>query len=150
MTNRYSLSVILVCLVFVSVSSAQKPTTQAKRGPAKTTSAASGQEMFLQYCASCHGTDGKGEGPAAGSLKNRPADLTTLTKTNGGDYPAQKVATILLGKYAVTPHGNAEMPVWGPVFRAISHGDEAEVQLRIKNLNDYLKSIQVYSLPRPR
>ena len=39
--------------------------------------AGAGRGLFLQYCTSCHGTDAKGAGPAAASLKvpSRPHDL---------------------------------------------------------------------------
>jgi copper transport protein len=35
-----------------------------------------GSALFAQNCAVCHGPDAKGDGPGAGSLKQRPADLT--------------------------------------------------------------------------
>ena len=56
------------------------------------TSATSGSEMFRAYCASCHGVDGKGAGPAAAHLKTRPTDLTRLTSANGGKYPELRVS----------------------------------------------------------
>ena len=42
----------------------------------------------------------------------------------------------------ITAHGSQEMPVWGPVFRSISGGHQAEVQLRINNLTEYVASLQ--------
>jgi len=144
MAARVSFYVVLLFLCIGTLSSAQDQKSQVKIAPAKPTSAASGQEMYASYCAACHGKDGKGSGPAASSLKTPPPDLTLLSKNNGGEYPAKKVMNILLGKTEVVSHGNREMPVWGPIFRAISNGHEAEVQLRVTNLNDYLKSIQVH------
>ena len=49
---------------------------------------ASGNQTFLQYCASCHGKGGKGDGPAAFVMKTPPPDLTTLAKRHEGKYPA--------------------------------------------------------------
>ncbi len=46
----------------------------------------SGQEMYKQFCAACHGADGKGDGPAASNLKTRPSDLTTLAKRHEGSF----------------------------------------------------------------
>jgi mono/diheme cytochrome c family protein len=123
-------------------SSAQENKTQLKKEPAKVTSAASGKEMFTSYCAACHGTDGKGNGPAAKALTAAPADLTVLAKRNGGKYPSDKVAAILRGQTNLMPHGDQEMPVWGPVFRQMSGGDEGQVTMRIANLNRYLESVQ--------
>ena len=46
--------------------------------------AGSGQLMYASYCASCHGTKGLGDGPAAPALKVLPTDLTSLSRKNGG------------------------------------------------------------------
>lgn len=35
-----------------------------------------GESIFETQCAACHGVDGQGTGPVAGSLAHRPADLT--------------------------------------------------------------------------
>jgi mono/diheme cytochrome c family protein len=40
------------------------------------TSISHGAELFPQHCASCHGENGKGHGPAAAGLPVPPADLT--------------------------------------------------------------------------
>jgi mono/diheme cytochrome c family protein len=37
-----------------------------------------GQAYYLRYCGSCHGIEGKGDGPVSRSLKVKPADLTQL------------------------------------------------------------------------
>src|SRR5579872_7071818 len=83
----------------------------------KSTSPASGEEMFKTYCAVCHGTDGKGGGPAASALKVPPADLTQLSKKNGGKFPALKVMSAIRGEGDLPAHGTKEMPVWGSLFR---------------------------------
>jgi mono/diheme cytochrome c family protein len=98
--------------------------------------------MYVNYCAACHGKDGKGDGPAAPALKVAPADLTVLAKKNAGKYPVMKVTTALTGQANLAAHGNMEMPVWGPIFWRMSGGHEAEVQQRIANLNKYIESIQ--------
>ncbi len=36
----------------------------------------SGKKIFTESCVTCHGTGGKGDGPAAASLKQKPADFT--------------------------------------------------------------------------
>ena len=119
---------------------AQNPTV--KKGPVGYTSAASGQEMYVNYCASCHGTDGKGHGPAATALNTLPTDLTSLTKRHGGKFPADYVQGVLLGKTELAAHGSADMPVWGPIFRKLGNGSTAEMQLRAVNLTRYIESMQ--------
>jgi cytochrome c553 len=120
----------------------QENTTSVKHTTAGMTSPSSGKEMFESYCASCHGKDAKGDGPAAGALKQQPADLTTLAKRNGGKFPADQVTTILRGQAKLVAHGDQDMPVWGPVFWRMSQGHEEIVQMRVANLTKYLESLQ--------
>ena len=132
---------VLFCLA-IALNYAQAQDTKVKHVPAPSTSAASGKQMFQAYCASCHGTDAKGNGPAAAALKTSPADLTTLSKKNGGKFPSDRVGSILRGQATVAAHGNQEMPVWGPILWHMSQGHEAEVQQRIANLTKYIESLQ--------
>jgi mono/diheme cytochrome c family protein len=143
MAMRYFACLATLAFASVTVAMAQEAKTEVKHGTAPATSPASGKEMFVSYCASCHGKDAKGDGPAATSLKSLPADLTGLAKRNGGKYPSDKVTSILRGQANLVPHGDQEMPVWGPVFWKMSGGHEEVVQQRIANLNRYLESLQV-------
>ncbi len=118
---------------------AQKP--RIKEVPAESTSAASGVAMYKEYCATCHGVDGKGGGPAAAAMKKTPTDLTQLSAKNGGKFPAYEVANTLESNEPVFAHGSKDMPVWGNIFRSMS-GGEATTRLRVSNLTDYLKSLQ--------
>jgi mono/diheme cytochrome c family protein len=123
--------------------SAQKPAVAVKHVPITKTSASSGKEMFVNYCAVCHGKDGKGNGPAAPALKVPPADLTTLAQRNGGKFDSAHVAAVISGKAATPAHGSQDMPVWGPLFSSISQGHTSEVQQRIANLVKYIETLQV-------
>ena len=40
-------------------------------------------------------------------------------------------------------HGSKEMPVWGPVFLTMGSHSLAQVQLQVRNLTNYLESIQI-------
>jgi mono/diheme cytochrome c family protein len=100
-----------------------------------------GVDLFHAYCAACHGTNGKGHGPAAVALKTAPADLTTLSKNNSGQFPTARVRKVIMGDDVLASHGSREMPVWGPIF----HQVEADVDrgnVRLENLTRYLESIQ--------
>ena len=137
------LTVVIAILVFAILAFAQdQPKAKIKHVPIKATSAASGEEMYKNYCASCHGADGKGNGPAASALKVPPPDLTTMAEKNGGKYPAMKVSSILHGEEALPAHGSKEMPIWGNLFWTMSGGHQAEVQQRVANLNKYVESLQ--------
>jgi mono/diheme cytochrome c family protein len=76
-----------------------------------------GKELFLKYCASCHGTEGKGNGPVSRDLKVRVPDLTVLKSKNKGIYPIDRVMSSIDGSRVVRAHGDRKMPVWGEVFR---------------------------------
>jgi mono/diheme cytochrome c family protein len=102
----------------------------------------SGQVMYRQFCAACHGADAKGNGPAASNLKTRPADLTTLAKRHDGKFPYDYVSTMLRFGPGVPAHGSSNMPTWGPIFSIIEKSNEKAVQERIKRLSAYLASLQ--------
>jgi mono/diheme cytochrome c family protein len=111
--------------------------------PIQSTSPVSGKDMYTAYCAVCHGTDGKGGGPAASALKTPPSDLTVLSKNNGGKYPVLRVTAAIDGDSALPAHGSKEMPVWGALFWNLSGRHESEVQQRVANLTHYVESLQV-------
>jgi len=136
-----SLCVALMLFGLLAVAQEQ-PTKTIKHVPVTATSPSSGLEMYKAYCATCHGTDGKGNGPAASALKVPPTDLTQLAKKNGGKYPDLKVAATIRGEGNIPAHGTAEMPVWGQLFWDMSHGHEGEVQQRVANLTKYVESLQ--------
>lgn len=144
MAKRISQGFVLgaITLAFCAVASyGQSQTKEVKKAPIGMTSASSGSEMFNSYCAPCHGKDAKGNGPAATALKNPPANLTQLAKKNNGKFPSDHVAEVLRSGVAGA-HGSTDMPVWGPLFAAVSGGDQSVVQMRIANLIHYLESLQ--------
>ncbi|MGA2131667.1 MAG: c-type cytochrome [Bryobacteraceae bacterium] len=100
-----------------------------------------GVDLYLRYCAVCHGRDAKGAGPAASALKTPPTDLTQLTRSHAGKFPVGGVRQLLGGGSSTPAHGSADMPMWGPVFRAMQP-DQSIAKLRVDNLLRYLESIQ--------
>jgi mono/diheme cytochrome c family protein len=134
--------IVLTCALAAQDQTQDQTKPVVKHVPVTATSPASGKEMFTSYCAVCHGTDGKGGGPAASALKTPPANLTQLSKNNGGKYPSMKVASIIRGTSEVAAHGSKDMPVWGPLFWNISKGHESEVQQRVANLTKYIETLQ--------
>ena len=109
--------------------------------------AKAGKPTYEQSCAVCHGLAGKGDGGAANILTVKPADLTQVSKKNGGEFPFWRVYRIIDGREeAIKGHGSREMPIWGTEFRATAGsgnpGAESAVRGRILELIYYLQSIQ--------
>jgi len=120
---------------------AQTAPPKIKPAPVAPTSAWSGKEMFTSFCASCHGLDGRGDGPAAPAMNRQPTDLTLLAKKNGGKYPAGKVIGILVDSNTFG-HGSKEMPVWGPLLFSASRDEAGEKELRARNIEEYIATLQ--------
>jgi mono/diheme cytochrome c family protein len=103
----------------------------------------SGSYAYRTYCASCHGADGKGEGPLAESLRFHPPDLTLIAKRNGGAYPAERVHRIVDGRRPLPGHGGPDMPIWGDAFKNPETGfDDVKVKEKIRSVVDHLRTLQ--------
>jgi len=131
--------VVLVLAVFAPVLTGAQ--TTAPPAPAFLGDSLIGKDSFEAYCASCHGSDGRGGGPVARALRGAPADLTSLTTRNRDVFPRDRVRATLTGAgRTVSAHGTTEMPIWGPLFRAFE--SDARVRVRIDNLVTYLETLQ--------
>jgi mono/diheme cytochrome c family protein len=137
---RYA--VLISALLFFILTAAAQDGRTVNQTQFPPTYIPSGQEMYKQFCAACHGADGKGDGPAASNLKTRPADLTTLAKRHDGKFPYDYVSTMLRFGPGVPAHGSSNMPTWGPIFSIIEKSNEKAVQERIRRLSAYLASLQ--------
>jgi hypothetical protein len=104
-----------------------------------------GKEMYRQYCASCHGIEGKGNGTVATQLKIKVADLTVIRKKNKGIFPLDSVMATIDGRRIVKGHGDREMPVWGEVFSTESEKKkytELTTLLKAKLIAEYVATLQ--------
>jgi mono/diheme cytochrome c family protein len=102
----------------------------------------SGQEMYVQYCAGCHGSSGQGQGPAARYCTVSPANLALLAKKNHGVFPAQHVSQVLHSGTGKRLQGQGYMPVWAPLLQTMN-GDKPETtEIRIANLTEYVRTLQ--------
>jgi hypothetical protein len=78
----------------------------------------------------------------AGALRQAPADLTEISKRNGGMFPAARVRRIIEGR-EIESHGDRDMPVWGDAFKTTREGRSQEgADARIASIVRYLESIQ--------
>jgi mono/diheme cytochrome c family protein len=107
-----------------------------------------GAELFGRFCASCHGSAARGDGPVASSLKVVVPDLTGLAGRHAGRFPEERVREIIDGRAVLPAHGSRLMPVWGYEFearageRADVASPRAEAQALIDRLVEYLRSLQ--------
>ena len=115
-----------------------------------------GKVEYLSSCASCHGADGRGDGPVASQLTTPPANLQMISKNRGGVFPSADIYKIIDGRETIRAHGTSDMPVWGSAYSAAvktmggggesglqSQQVEAAINGRILSLIYYLESIQV-------
>ncbi|HEY0682256.1 MAG TPA: cytochrome c [Steroidobacter sp.] len=105
----------------------------------------SGQELYVRFCASCHGVKGRGDGPVANSLKVEVPDLTLIARRAKGVYPRDRIERIIDGRHIIGAHGSRTMPVWGEDFSRLELGSpdaERATRLIIVRLADYVWLLQ--------
>jgi mono/diheme cytochrome c family protein len=104
-----------------------------------------GAELFVTYCASCHGVDALGDGPVAPALRAPLPDLTRIAERSGGVFPESSIAMKIDGRFDLPAHGSREMPVWGARLAdempGFATGDEV-ARGRVASLVEYLRSLQ--------
>lgn len=104
-----------------------------------------GQQLFQDRCASCHGIDATGNGPAASGMSPSPANLTEIGKRAGGEFPAARIVEVITYGGKIAAHGAGPMPVWGKIFSVEGgHGKigAAASRRNVLALKRYLESIQ--------
>lgn len=137
MLNRIFASAVILLLAASSAFANQSNKVTLEVGR---TASNSGQQMYTSYCAPCHGTDGRGNGPMASSLRTRPTDLTQLSRMNNGKFPDTHIVSIL---QFGSVHQTTSMPQWGPILAKMNVTNPQDRLLRISNLSRYLSAIQV-------
>lgn len=105
----------------------------------------SGEELFDRFCASCHGSQARGDGPVSRSLNVAVPDLTTIA-VRYGEFPALLIRDVIDGRGVdMRSHGTRAMPVWGYEFWVEEGGDvnaQRAVRDAINKLVDHLRSVQ--------
>ena len=129
-----TLALVVIVAVWPLLAAAQEEPGNAARGRAS----------FNLYCSSCHGKSAKGDGPVAATLKIAPTNLTQLSLSNGGKFPADQTYAYIDGRKAVPAHGPGDMPVWGLSFQDPGRDTDQEAMVRhkIKDLVAYIESVQ--------
>jgi len=129
LTLRWTFALTLLLFIFASTAGAADDAVSR------------GRDLYLEYCGSCHGLTGEGDGPVAHSLTTPPANLRLLSDRFGNPLPEDQVGRFIDGRAEVKAHGPRDMPVWGKRFYSQTH-DERAVRAMIRDLVAYLQSIQ--------
>lgn len=101
---------------------------------------------YMTLCVDCHGPQGKGDGPLAGGLEPRPADITRVAARNGGVFPKNWVMSHI---YGFTPgRSESPMPQFGDLLdgRTVLYdagdGIETPTPWRLVALMEYVEAMQ--------
>jgi mono/diheme cytochrome c family protein len=132
---------LLLCLAGNWRVSARQDTPPVRTPDQGTILPLDGAKIFRNYCVSCHGVNGNGDGPVAATLKTKVPQLTTLARRNHGAFPTARVRSIIAGDQGPAVHGSREMPIWGPIFHQIEN-DQDLGYIRLRNVTEYLNRIQ--------
>ena len=105
-----------------------------------------GKADYEQYCATCHGMGGKGDGDLTQLMTVKVPDLTQIAAGNDGVFPMLDVIHVIDGRTGVRAHGGP-MPVYGRVFssEAADHGTftaALAARGRVLSIAYYLESLQ--------
>jgi hypothetical protein len=104
-----------------------------------------GKQLYEQYCASCHGIGGQGDGPVAKSLTIEVPDLTRMAQRHGNFFDRDLVERVIDGRHVIGAHGSRTMPVWGEDLSKAERGNpdaERSTRVIITRLADHLWQLQ--------
>jgi len=141
--TRIHLGIAMMCGLLAATVAYSGPQTTGPATPSLVISSMAGQDLYQAYCSSCHGRQGRGDGPTAPALKTVVPDLSTIAKRSGGSFPTERmVAIVTHGEALASPaHGSGDMPIWGPLFRALDPND-TRARVRISAVVAYVESLQ--------
>jgi Cytochrome c len=134
--------IVGLCLSLTSAASARAADGEGTPG-------VSGESDFRMYCASCHGEEGRGDGPKSFGLSSGSPDLTQLSTRYGGTFPRERLLRVIDGRDPLSGHVEREMPLWGQWFKLEAEdglggaeGDEGTVTRRIGELIAFIETLQ--------
>ena len=112
--------------------------------------AMSGKDLYLRFCAACHGDAGRGDGPVSKSFAVETPDLTLIARRHGGQFPRERIERIIDGRFVIGAHGSRTMPVWGEDLSRLEIGNpdaERSTETIINRLTEYVQGLQRLAAP---
>ena len=133
----------VTAFVFIVTVTALGAATDVAERPMVLGTVSSGRTTFRQFCAPCHGPDGKGRGPIASSLLEAPTDLTQIRRRHNGVFPQGDFESMLLALTDTSAPSSmpTHMILWGPIFLSVN-SDAASAWARVVDLLAFIESIQ--------
>ena len=131
---RRALAILCVCCI-----------SWANVAAAANYAAMSGEDLYRRFCASCHGVEGRGDGPVAASLRAEVPDLTLIAQRGHDGELRDRIIRIIDGRYVIGAHGTRVMPVWGEDLTLLELGNpdaERSTEIIIGRLADYVLGLQ--------
>jgi mono/diheme cytochrome c family protein len=110
---------------------APRPENKQIKVPTDIRVLALGKAMYHSACASCHGEDGKGDGPVAANLRNQPDDLTKADYDYRSTAEGQLPTDYDLYRTITSGIHNSAMPF----FRQMSSDDRWAIVQYVKSLS---------------
>jgi len=114
---------------------------------ARATTSVDGATLYQAYCASCHGRDGKGNGPAVHALRTPAPDLTRIGVTHTDTDCVRHVMQEFLAGHRSSSEpkvseNDLDMPNWAPIFYAMWTSSSGVATMRMRNVARHVNSIQ--------
>jgi mono/diheme cytochrome c family protein len=103
----------------------------------------SGAHLYQEFCASCHGESGAGDGPLAATLAKPATNLAMLTQRNSGTFPSADVFAVVEATRPIPSHSGPAMPNWRDVFSRLEGGNAREVRKRLEALVAHVETLQL-------
>jgi mono/diheme cytochrome c family protein len=131
---------LLAAVAATGVAAQQRPAAQRDMGKIE----------YETNCASCHGMQGKGDGPLKPFLTRSAPDLTQLARGNGGVLPVSRIYSVIEGSTEPSAHGTRDMPIWGREYKTraaeyyqeMPYDPDTFVRARVLSLVDYIARLQ--------
>jgi len=135
--NKYIVGILFVSGLILAgqVTTVNAAITEAQANVSASDKGATGEGAYMGYCISCHGMDGKGDGPLAESIADENDGLKPRNFTNA-DYMSARTDEELFNviKFGGKKYGfSAVMPDWGYNF------PDADIRGLVKYIRKFCK-----------
>jgi mono/diheme cytochrome c family protein len=144
--------VLMITLMAFTLSALAQTTVKQISVEWKATADLEGEALYNSLCSACHGTSGRGDGPAGNAVDKDIPDLTMIAFNHDGVYPHKKVQRAIRGTSRDIAHDTIDMPDWEQQFMYVRSGwstftREAYARKRVKALSEHIESLQVHAQP---